>query len=317
MRTRTLLAAAVAATVGSAAWADLTVNNNLGNLAPGNYAIAGTTVGNDNGADTYAPIANTTAIWDQDYVYQFNIASAVTASIDTNDPNGAVDNDFFLLTSLGTTVNASGLNQASGAIGSGIVEVDGVYGVIQAGTYYLSVDAWRGVPGAAGTPAVGRAGAFSGTLALTAFVPPTPPPSTDAVLGGSISGTLAPGGHAWYRFDYAGGGFTLDTEGSVFAPSNDTELGLFNSNGQLVAQDDDGGTGLLSSLNSPAGLAAGTYYVAVGGFNTTHAGGFSATGGTNGGSFVLNGLQIVPEPTGLAALGLVASMVVRRRRSAR
>ncbi len=314
MRARLLIAAAAALAVGSTAFADLTVNQNLGSLAPGNYPFSGTTVGEGNEADTYAPIANEQAVWDQDYVYQFTTTQTMQASLTSNDPNGAVDNDFFLLNSLGTTINTFGRNSAT-TIQPGLVEVSGAFGLISAGTYYLSVDAWRGVPGAAGTPAAGRAGPFNGVLSLQAFVPPTPPPSIDAVLGGSVTGNLSTGQVDWYRFDYSGGGFSLDTEGSTLGPSNDTELGLFDANGQLVAEDDDGGTGLLSLLDSPAGLPNGTYYVAVGGFNTTYNNGFSATStSSNSGAYVINGLSVVPEPTGLAFLGVAAAMVVRRRR---
>lgn len=314
MRARLLLAAAAAMAVGSTAFADLTVNNNLGVLAPGNYPFSGTTVGEGNEADNYAPISNEQAVWDQDYVYQFTTTQAVQASLTSNDPNGAVDNDFFLLNSLGTTINSFGRNAAT-TVQPALVEVSGAFGLIPAGTYYLSVDAWQGVPGAAGTPAQGRAGPFNGSLSLQAFVPPTPPPSIGAILGGSIGGNLAAGSVDWYSFDYSGGGFSLDTEGSALGPSNDTELGLFDSNGQLVASDDDGGTGLLSLINSPANLPNGTYYVAIGGFNTSYANGFSATStSANSGAYVINGLSVVPEPTGLAALGVAAAIVIRRRR---
>ncbi|HYE60667.1 MAG TPA: lectin-like protein [Phycisphaerales bacterium] len=85
----------------------------------------------------------------------------------------------------------------------------------------------------------------------------------------------------------------IDTEGSAMAPNNDTELGIYDSNGNLVATDDDDGSNLLTALSfgaaSPARpafgngvayngrdgatLAAGTYYMAYAGFNSV----FNAT----------------------------------------
>ena len=55
----------------------------------------------------------------------------------------------------------------------------------------------------------------------------------------------------------------IDTNGSDF----DTELGLFDAEGNLLDFDDDGGDGLQSRINAGT-LADGTYYIAVGGFNT-------------------------------------------------
>jgi|GEM_PF-1025375 len=84
----------------------------------------------------------------------------------------------------------------------------------------------------------------------------------------------------------------IDTEGSAMTPTNDTELGLYDSNGNLVATDDDDGSGLLTALSfgaaSPARpltggvahngrdgatLTAGTYYLAYAGYNSV----FNAT----------------------------------------
>ena len=306
-----LAAAITTVAFASPAFADLVVNTNLGNVGAGALPFSGTTVGQVNDADTYSPPGNTAAIWDQDFVYQFTTAQSFLVTLNSNDPNGAIDNDFFLLNSLSTFVNANSLREAT-TVHDNLVEVSGSFGVQPAGTYYLSIDAWRGNPTVAGTPATGRAGPFSGTLTLTAL---TAPAATQAGLGGSLNGTLAPGAHDWYKFNYSGsGGFTIDTEGSVFTPDNDTELGLFNSAGALVASDDDGGSGLLSLITSPAGLPAGEYYLAIGGFNTTFASGFIATGGSNGGSYIINGLNTVPEPASLATLSLATALVARRRR---
>ena len=140
-------------------------------------------------------------------------------------------------------------------------------------------------------------------LALTAAAV-AQPASTD--LGTLASGTLnvpnvtiGAGEIVWYRFTLANpipaGGtlfLDIDTEGSSLAPSNDTELGLYDSTGVLIANDDDSGSGLLTQLTfgstipRPAvgtglayngrngGLTAGTYYLSISGFNSN----FAATG---------------------------------------
>jgi hypothetical protein len=60
----------------------------------------------------------------------------------------------------------------------------------------------------------------------------------------------------------------IDTNGSTF----DTEIGLYDSSGNLIANDDDGGDGTQSLLRLPNQV--GTFYLAVSGFNTTYADGF-------------------------------------------
>lgn len=110
------------------------------------------------------------------------------------------------------------------------------------------------------------------TLPNVSFTCPTLP-TVDATL--TINGCLDSDsfttafdanvqGIYWVQLDYDGGCFelTADTEGGDF----DTELGLYDSNGFLVADNDDGGTGTLSSITE-VGLPAGTYYLAAGSFN--------------------------------------------------
>ena len=151
--------------------------------------------------------------------------------------------------------------------------------------------------------------------------------------GGSVaSGTLQPGRGAWHSLTLDQAGLlTLETEGDV-----DTELALFDSNGNTIGGDDDGGVGLLSKIS--AQLQAGTYYVAVGGYNSTYnwdldegqqlgwdRNGFgSFTDGFfvdfESGPYSLNvGLQVaaVPEPGSLALLltgGVSALGLMARRR---
>ncbi len=85
------------------------------------------------------------------------------------------------------------------------------------------------------------------------------------------------GGHGpdlWYSF-------TLDADAIVTIETldvggiSDTVLGLFNScDGAEVACNDDGGSGLLSRIDS-VGLTAGTYYIIVDAWNSGQAGDFS------------------------------------------
>lgn len=118
----------------------------------------------------------------------------------------------------------------------------------------------------------------------------------------------------------------------------DTEIGLYDSAGNLLDSDDDDGFGAQSVLSYGAGsgellggtgttdtlavigagqdggmLAAGEYYVVIGGFNTVFgASNFSVTAGTATGDFKLT---IVPAPGALALLGLGGLVAARRRRA--
>lgn len=191
------------------------------------------------------------------------------------------------------------------------------------------------------------------TITFNAFVPPTPPACIDL---GNVSnsqypavqtGTLASGQIAWYCFNVAAN-TVLDMHtffsGIPGGAQTDTELGLFNSAGILVAENDDlaggipsglgnfnsgiitgGGSGIDVNGETAGGvlgpgtgtnvagfLPAGTYYLGVGGFNTVWSNGFGATPGTAAGPFTLT---LIPTPGAAALLGLGALAGFRRRRA--
>jgi hypothetical protein len=139
--------------------------------------------------------------------------------------------------------------------------------------------------------------------------PPSAPPSIAAVQGGSLTGTISEVGQLlWYKFDWSGGAFAIDTVGTnlsadpAWVTPNDTELGLYTATGELVTDNDDisfGDDNFLSAINLP-NLNAGTYYVVVGGWgmnfgaadwNVTTTGQSRETG-----TIVINGLSLAPAP---------------------
>ncbi|MEM1011719.1 MAG: PEP-CTERM sorting domain-containing protein [Planctomycetota bacterium] len=163
-----------------------------------------------------------------------------------------------------------------------------------------------------------REGTAGQTYALSfdigVFTPPTPPPATSAFVDptGSVALSLAPDTVVFYEIEIDGAPGTIDTFGSDF----DTELGLYSDLGALVDTNDDAG-GLLQSELDITGLTPGTYYLAVGGFNTEFNGGFNAAPdifGFDGGNLVINGIAI-PEPTSLALIGMGGLVALRRRRA--
>jgi hypothetical protein len=117
----------------------------------------------------------------------------------------------------------------------------------------------------------------------------------------NISDTLDPQEVEFYNITLCSGldlddGDTLiiETLGSTLTPSNDTELGLYNDVGDVLALNDDidaGAGNLLSRLNLPADLttgqttlqtlASGDYTIAAGAFDTTFNSGLDGMGNPN------------------------------------
>lgn len=171
-----------------------------------------------------------------------------------------------------------------------------------------------------------------------------PPPATDL---GSIAPTngyithkdpLVAGGINWYKFTTTGAisspnwliGETLGSMLTGGTTANDTEIALFDSTGTLLVSNDDIAfpanpesriwVGATPPAQTPAGgtagpasLAAGTYYVAVGGYNSAFASGFSASSTSlETGSLVVT--LRTPEPATMALLVFGSLALVRRRR---
>jgi hypothetical protein len=172
---------------------------------------------------------------------------------------------------------------------------------VAAGDYYIAV---AGAP-ASFSPNFGFAtctSANSSNVKLnvrTGTAPPPAPPSPLVRDFGTITGDASESNVAinsgeikWFKVvlpDIPGLSgerryLDIDTEGSSISGNNDTEVGIYNSLGTLRASDDDSGSGALSLLSFGSGsrpavggggartgqngaIVAGTYYIAVAGYN--------------------------------------------------
>lgn len=123
----------------------------------------------------------------------------------------------------------------------------------------------------------------------------------------------------WYQFQLfraltADDLFEIDTRltenflGTPFRP-NDTEIGLYDSSGNLIASNDDEDAEediLTSYLRFGSGgplLAAGTYYLAVGGFDTEFDPAFDVTSGSQSQGPIVMSYRY--DPAGFDVIGLV------------
>lgn len=136
----------------------------------------------------------------------------------------------------------------------------------------------------------------------------------------SIADAVGPGGYLNIRMGFAATGSMTDTE-----------IALYDSLGNLVATNDDIGSGPFYSqltfgaadpVAAPgtpgfdgATLAAGSYTLVTGGYNTIFASTLSGTHtpGTNAGNYDLS-ISYVPAPGAMALLGLGGLVATRRRR---
>lgn len=326
MKKTSLLAIAAGAAFAANASAQLMVNGNLGTLPQGVTNVAGDTANGANNADYYDGITNSAGNWANELVYSFSLSSR--SLVDFSFLAESSDTDLFLLNGL-NTVPVPPKNAATDALQAIFLDGGPESYIIEPGNYFLSVETFAGFDPAPGP----FTSTFSLNLDVQAILPYMPG---------------APAGNQPQAMDLGvigapGDTFTFDTNGS----DGDTELGLYDQAGNLIVNDDDGGDGLQSLIETEGiaagtgqafgGLDAGTYFLAISEFNTTFGtSNFDVTGGLEDGDnlgWVLNvdgveamsgtlsfpdqvkwlSFTIVPTPSSIALLGLGA-LAVRRRR---
>ena len=175
---------------------------------------------------------------------------------------------------------------------------------LDAGTYCLSVESFGG-----------GAATFDFSLGAVDFAEPDP------VVGDSPDNALS-----WGVVGVAGDLIDINT----FNSAGDTELGIFDTAGNLLGNNDDT-IGLLSQIIFEAS-EEGTYYNATGNYDTAFNSGFIAGGGPTGETVTLtvNGVDvdgivegtgafwttfnIMPEPSTFSLVGCAGLALLRRRR---
>ncbi|MEO1534099.1 MAG: hypothetical protein AAFS11_00870 [Planctomycetota bacterium] len=132
----------------------------------------------------------------------------------------------------------------------------------------------------------------------------------------------------WFEFDLTGGAGSQPWELSLAGSTNtggsfgdnDTEIGLYDASGNLIAtnDDEDFGAGILTSVlndSTVGALADGTYFVAVGNFNTVFGPAFDVTSDSTAVGETKLTASFIPAPASAALLGLGGLAAARRRRA--
>ncbi len=144
------------------------------------------------------------------------------------------------------------------------------------------------------------------TLGTADFIGDFNAPGGSVVVDGSISGAAAPD-QDWFRFTVSDAAqIVIATFGRPNSNVGDSYLELYDSQGVLLAEDDDDGIRLFSALEYNGG--PGTYFIRVRAFE------LASPGEQFFDYKMVVGLNIVPTPGALAFLGVGALAAARRRR---
>ena len=238
--------------------ADLVVNRDLGTLPPGTVNISHNTNLGANNSDLYSSFGS--HVYGNEIVLKFTIETRLLLELTSIILTG--DHDFFLLDSLSTATTDAGLRFATGTLGEILLDdfppETESFGLLEPGTYYISADSYDEA-----------AADFSIDLTLSA-------PDQLDILSATPMGRLAA----------VATPFSIDTLGSGF----DTELGVWDRDGNLIASNDDIDGDSLQSRIDFAGLEEGTYYIGLGAYDTDYYPDFitTATDDDESGSYQLN-----------------------------
>ncbi len=254
--------------------ADLAVDMDLGTLTagvltPGTTNVIGDTTGGPNNAHSYTllnqfpgtpRILPINGIYNgSERVFQFTTTQESLFSVTLNSATG--DPDFYLLDTLATQVIAPDTFQYGAAATFDFLQTppqDGDLFRIPAGTYYLSVDAFSETSDDVND--LGDVGPFDLNINLTAINQPT-----NVVALGEITTAFAE--------------FEIDT----FLSDYDSEFVLYDADGVILEESiftspippGVNGSSLRFEPGLATGLPQGSYFIGIGGFDTTFANGFN------------------------------------------
>ncbi len=257
--------------------------------------------------------------------FRITISSPFTAAadgilrIDTEGSLDIFDTDLGFFDASGNVVAWDDLDGTNflARLSFGQGEADGT---LAAGTYYLSISDWESLftPGFGVTTDGETVGSYN--INISTLTPGEPPASTNLGNIGATGTnnqtlTFGAGEIKWFSLTTtapfnAGQGMleiaTNEVAGSLF---DDSELGLYSPGGTLIATDDDGGPGFYSllSFGSLGGVAidgdlpAGTFYLAVAGYNAAFDSFFTVTTDSPNAGDILLQITSTPLPTGLVS----------------
>lgn len=268
--------------------ADYQVDVDLGVLSNGVIEFTGTTAqleidpgpppltigGRDNSSFPRGLDLDENLNWGREIVYRFELQEPSLITLTSLAIAG--DPDFFLLDSLSTEFDPTlSKNVATGARGVAYLDEDPPisesFGGLRPGVYYLSVENFDGLDGN------GSSGDASFSIGI----------SVNSATRGNLAidlGVLA----------VAKEPFAVDTLGSAF----DTELAVYDSSGQLLAENNNVPDSTHSRLGFDQGLPAGSYSLVLAGSDVTFGPDLAVTPGGETGDWVLNFPPTAANSTG-------------------